>query len=118
MEILYIFILVLVMKFSAIILNKTFDNLRKLEIKFLDTAYANDNIFFLKNHKSVIEDQNGFDRFLKELGLRPNTSKCEIDVTSGPKGVNVALCGMQCINLKKQRVKIQGIQETQGIVVK
>ena len=39
----------------------------------------------------------------------PNTLKCEIVGIGGLKWANVALCGMQYINLDKKCLKILGI---------
>ena len=39
-------------------------------------------------------------------GLKPNKSKCEIAGIGLLKGVNVALCGMECVNLEKDTIKI------------
>ena len=42
-------------------------------------------------------------------GLKPNKSKYEIAGIGPLKGVNVALCGMECVNLEKNTIKILGI---------
>ena len=42
-------------------------------------------------------------------GLKPNKSKCEIAGISVLKGVQMALCGMECVNLKNNTMKILGI---------
>lgn len=48
--------------------------------------------------------------FLKVSRLKPNTSQCEIVGTGDLKGANMALFGMQCIDLKKDSLKILGEQ--------
>ena len=73
------------------------------EYEFLYTAYTDDTTFFLKNQESVIEV---FDKFSKVSVLKPKTSKCEIAGIGDLKGVNVALCGMQCINLQEENLNI------------
>ena len=73
---------------------------------FLYTAYADDTTFFLKDTKSVIELMNIFDTFSKFSGLKPNKSKCEIAGTGALKGVQAALCGMRCIDLVFNIVKM------------
>ena len=73
---------------------------------FLYTAYADETTFFLKDTKSVIELMNIFDTFSKFSGLKPNKSKCEIAGTGALKGVQAALCGMRCIDLVFNIVKI------------
>ena len=51
----------------------------------------------------------GFHAFSFFSGLKPNKSKCEIARVGLLKGVNVALCGMECANLEKDTIKILGI---------
>ena len=63
----------------------------------------------MRNQKSVKKVIKVFDRFSKVLGLKPNISKCKIAGIGGMKVVNVALCGMQCINLKKRSLNVLGI---------
>ena len=46
---------------------------------------------------------------MKFSGLKPNKSKCEIAGIGVLKGVHVALCGMRCIDLVSNIVKISGI---------
>ena len=46
---------------------------------------------------------------MKFSGLKPNKSKCEIAGIGALKGVQVALCGMRCIDLVSNIVKISGI---------
>ena len=52
---------------------------------------------------------NVFDTFSIYSGLKPNKSKCEIAGTGILKGVSMELCGMKCIDLTKDSVKILGI---------
>ena len=52
---------------------------------------------------------NIFDTFSKFSGLKPNKSKCEIAGIGVLKGVQVALCGMRCIDLVSNIVKILAI---------
>ena len=75
---------------------------------FLYIAYADDTTFFLKDKKSVKELMNIFDTFSRFSGLKLNESKREIASTGALKGVQVALCGMRCIDLVSI-VKILGI---------
>ena len=72
----------------------------------LYTAYADDTTFFRKDTKSVIELMNIFDIFSRLSGLKPNKSKCETAGIGALKGVQVALCGMSCIDLVSNIVKI------------
>ena len=42
-------------------------------------------------------------------GLKPNKSKCEISGLGALKGVKLALCGMECIDLMFNAIKILGV---------
>ena len=50
-----------------------------------------------------------FDTFSKFSVLKPNKIKCEIAGVGALKGVQVALCGMRCIDLVSNTVKILGL---------
>ena len=50
-----------------------------------------------------------FDTFSKFSVLKPNKIKCEIAVIGALKGVQVALCGMRCIDLVSNTVEILGL---------
>ena len=64
------------------------------------------HFFFLKNTESVINLLEIFKHFSQFSGLKPNISKCEIAGIGVLKGVKVALCGMRCVNLCKDTIKI------------
>ena len=66
-------------------------------------------IFFLKNTESVINLLEIFKHFSQFSSLKPNKSKCKIAGIGVLKGVKVALCGMRCVNLCKNTIKILGI---------
>ena len=51
---------------------------------------------------------NELDIFSNISGLKPNTTKCEIADIGVLNGVQVALCGMKCVNLNNETVKILG----------
>ena len=73
------------------------------------TAFADDTTFFLKDKESIQKVMNVFDTFSIYSGLKPNKSKCKIAGISALKGVSLELCGMECIDLTKNSVKILGI---------
>ena len=98
LEIVFLFI-----KESKKINGNIFDILDKT---FLYTAYADDTTFFLKDTKSVIDLMNIFEIFSKFSELKSNKSKCEIARRGALKGVQVALCGIGCIDLVSNIVKI------------
>ena len=105
----YFFILVLEIVFSFTKESQKLNGLDIFDKTILYTAYVDDTTFFLKDTKSVIELMNIFDTFSKFSGLKPNKSKCEIAGIGVLKGVQVALCGMRCIDLVSNIVKILGI---------
>ena len=49
---------------------------------------------------------NSFHIFSRFSGLRPNLSKCEIAGIGVLKGVKVVVCGMQCVDLVFDTIKI------------
>ena len=105
----YLFIIVLEVVFRII---KETSNIKGFEIfqkKFVYTAYADDTTFFLKNTESVINLLEIFKHFSQLSGLKPNKSKCEIAGIGVLKRVKVALCGMRCVNLYEDTIKILGI---------
>ena len=96
----YLFILVLEIVFVFV---KEIENVQGLTIfnnQFLYTAYADDTTFFLSDENSVMEVIQIFEHFSIFSGFKPNKSKCEIAGIGVLKGVQMALCGMECINLK------------------
>ena len=77
--------------------------------KFLNTAYADDTTSFLKNNNLVFEILNIFHKFSLVFGLKSNTRKCEIAGIGTLKEINVAPCGIKCLNLMKKTVKVIGV---------
>ena len=75
---------------------------------YLYSAYADDTTFFLKDVNSVKEMVNSFHIFSHFSGLRPNLSKCEIADIGVLKGVKVVVCGIQCVDLVLNTIKILG----------
>ena len=105
----YLCIRVLEIVFNLIKQNKDIHGLTFFDHTFLYTVYADDTTFFLKDKESVKKVMNVFDTFSIYSGLKPNRSKCEIAGISVLKGVSMELCGMECIDLTKNSVKILGI---------
>ena len=89
--------------------NKKIHGLNIFNHTFLYTAYADDTTFFLSNQQSVTEVINALEQFSLFSGLKPNNSKCEVAGIGALKGVSVALCGMECIDLTTKTIKILGI---------
>ena len=49
---------------------------------------------------------NAFHEFSFVSGLKPNEAKCEIAGIGVLKGVSLALCGKNCIDLTKKTIKV------------
>ena len=49
-----------------------------------------------------------FHLFSEFSGLKPNLSKCWITAIGVLKGVQVVVCGMRCVDLKNDTLKILG----------
>ena len=76
--------------------------------EFLYTAYADDTTFFLKDRNSIIELMHELNNFSNFSGLKLDKTKCEIADIDVLNGVQVALCGIKCVNLNNKTVKILG----------
>ena len=72
---------------------------------FLYSAYANDTTYFLSDEDSVIEVMKAVHKFSLVSCLKPNEVKCVIAGIGVLKGVSLALCGMDCIELTKKQQK-------------
>ena len=103
----YLFILALEVVFSLIKANPDIEGLQFFSHTFLYSAYADDTTFFLRNEKSATEVIKMFDKFSLFSGLKINNAKCELAGTGVKKGV--ALCGMDCIDLTENIIKILDI---------
>ena len=63
---------------------------------------------FIKT-KSITELINELNTFLKFSRLRPNMTKFELVSIGVQNGVQVAPCGMKCVNLNNKTEKILGV---------
>ena len=95
-----LFILVLEIVFIFIKESENVQGLKFFNNQFLYTAYIDDTIFFFSNENSVTEVMQICEYFSIFSGLKPNKCKCEIAGIGVLKGVQIALCGMECVNLK------------------
>ena len=105
----YLFILVLEIFFIFVENNPKVKGLNIFKYKFLYTAYADDTTFFIKDRNSIIELMNELNIFSNISGLKPNKTKCETAGIGVLNGVQVALCGMKCVDLNNETVKILGV---------
>ena len=105
----YLFILALEVLFIFI---KNNENIKGIEIfkhAFLYTAYADDSTFFLRDIPSVKELINSFNQFYHFSCLKANIEKCEIAGIGSLKGVKEAVCGLKCVDLSNDTIKILGM---------
>ena len=87
-------------------------NIKGIEIFqycYLYTAYADDTTFFLKDENSIVHLSKKLKLFSDFSGLKPNTTECEVTGIGVLKGVQVAVCGMKCIDLRNEAIKILGV---------
>ena len=61
--------------------------------------------FLLKDAQSIENLFETFNTFFF-LGLKPNLTKCVIAGIGALQGVQVAVCGMRCIDLCNEAIKI------------
>ena len=105
----YLFIIVLEILFISIKSNSSIKGIDICDNIFLYTAYADDSTFFLHNLESILELINCFNIFSSYSGLQPNFSNCEFSGMGSLKGVKKAVCGLTCIDLLNDSMKILGI---------
>ena len=99
------FILVLEIFFTFVKNNPKVKGLIISKHEFLYTTYADDTTFFHKDRNSIIKLMNELNTS-NFSGLKPNKTKCEIAGIGVLNGVQVSLCGMKCVNLNNEIVKI------------
>ena len=105
----YLIIIALEEVFSLIKANPDTEGLKFFSHTVLYSAYADGTTIFLRNEKSTIEVIKTFDKFCLFSGLKVNNAKCEIAGIGVKKGVNMALCGMECTDLTDDIIKILDI---------
>ena len=96
---LYLFILVSEIFSIFVKNNPKVKGLNIFKHEFFCTAYADDTTFFLKDRNSIMELMHELNVFPNISGLKRNNEKCEIAGIGVLNGVQVALCGMKCVNL-------------------
>ena len=102
----YFFILVLEIVFTLIKTNNNIEGLNIFNHNFLYIAYADDTTFFVKNINSATEIIKTIDYFSLFSGFEINKTKCKIAGSGVLKGIKLALCGMKCVNLNDDVIKI------------
>ena len=105
----YLFIIALEVVFSLIKANPDIEGFQFFSHTFLYSVYADDTTFFLKNEKSATEVIKTFDKFSPHSVLKINNAKCKIAGIAVKKGVKMALCRIDCIDLTEDVIKILDI---------
>ena len=105
----YLFVLCLGFVLILIKANKRVKGINIFKHTYLYSAYADNTTFFLRDKRSIKELLNTFATFSKYSGLKPNHEKCEIAGIGVLKSVKVAVCGMKCIDLCNDTIKVTGI---------
>ena len=104
----FLFILALEILFLLIKTKPEIAGLTIFDHCYLYSAYADDTTLFLKDTISIKNMVDTFHLFSEFSGLKPNLSKSEITGIGVLKGVQVAVCGMRCVDLKNDTLKILG----------
>ena len=87
----------------------TIKGIEIFEYCYLYTAYGDGTTCFLKDENSIVHLSEKFKLFSYFLGLKPNTTKCEIAGIGVLKGVQAAVCGIKCIDLRNEAIKILAV---------
>ena len=103
----FIFILALEILFILIKSKPEIEGMTIFDYNYLYSVYADNTSFFLKGIISIKHMVDTF--FLYFSGLKPNLTKSETAGIGVLKGVQVAVCGMRCIDLNIDTLKILGI---------
>ena len=104
----YLFVLALEILFQLIKSKPEIKGLTIFDHCYLYSAYADDTTFFLQDIISVKHMVDVFYLFSYFSGLKPNFKKSEIAGIGALKGVQVAVCGLRCIDLNNDTLKILG----------
>ena len=75
---------------------------------FLYTAYEDDTTFILKDAQFIENLVEIFNTFFLISGLKSNLTKYEIAGIGALKQAQVEVCGMRCIDLSNEAIKILG----------
>ena len=104
----YLFIFAFEILFLLIKENPHINELSIFDHCYLYSAHADDTNFFLKDVNSMKKIVNSFHIFSGFSGLRSNLRKREIGGTGVLKGLRVGVCGIQCVDLVLDTIKILG----------
>ena len=104
----YLFALALEILFQLIKSKPEIKGLTIFDHCYLYTACADDTTFFLQYTISIKQMVDVFYLFSYFSGLKLNLKKSEIVGIGELKGVQVAVCGLRCVDLNNDTLKILG----------
>ena len=104
----YLFILALEILFHLIRSKSEIKGLVIFDHCYLYSAYADETTFFLQDTISIKHMVDAFYLFSYFSGLKPNSKKSEIADIGTLKGVQEAVCGLNCIDLNNDTLKTLG----------
>ena len=104
----YLFVLALEILFQLIKSKPEIKGLTIFDHCYLYSAYADDTTFFLQDNIFIKHMVKVFYLFSYFSGLKLNFKKSEIAGIGALKGFQVAFCGLRCIDLNNDTLKILG----------
>ena len=104
----YLFVLALEILFQLIKSKPEIKGLTIFDHRYLYSAYADDTTFFLQDNISIKHMVDIFYLFSYFSGLKPNFKKSEIAGIGALKGVQVAVCGLRCVDVNNDTLNILG----------
>ena len=104
----FLFILALEILFHLIKSKLEIKGLAVFEHCYLYTAHSDDSTFFLQDVISIRHMVDACYFFSYFSGLKPNLTKSEIVGIGVLKGIQVTVCGLRCIDLNNDTLKILG----------
>ena len=104
----HLFVLALEILFHFIESKPAIKRLAIFDNCYLYFAYTDDTTFFLQDTVSIKHIVNTFFFFSYYFVLKPNLKKYEIAGIGALKGVQVTVCGLRCIDLNNDTLKILG----------
>ena len=102
----YLFILCLEILFLLVKANHKIRGVNVFQYTYLYTAYSDDATFFLKNKNSIRQIMETFHTFSQYSCLKNKYKKCENAGIGALKSVKVAVCGMKCVDLCKDTIRL------------
>ena len=104
----YLFVLALEILFQPIKSKPEIKRLTIFDHCYLYSAYADNTTFFLQDTISIKHMLDVFLSFFAFFWIKTRLKKSEIEGIGALNGVQVAVCGLRCIDLNNDTLKILG----------